>query len=54
MTIVANLSAALVEVPIEGDLGDALIWSPGEPQRSGDSLKLKPESVIIYSSRGAA
>jgi maltooligosyltrehalose trehalohydrolase len=54
MTIVANLSVAPVEVPVEGDLGTALIWSPGEPQRSEDSLKLEPESVVIYSSREAA
>ena len=51
LTIAANFSDVPAEVPLAHELGRPLIYSPGEPHRSGDSLKLEPESVAVYSSR---
>jgi maltooligosyltrehalose trehalohydrolase len=54
MTIAANLSEVPVEVPLADDPGRPLLSSPAEPQRSGDSLKLEPESVAVYYASGGA
>ena len=54
VTIAANFSDVPVEVPVKTVPGRALIYSPDEPKRSGDSLKLEPESVAVYTSRDAA
>jgi maltooligosyltrehalose trehalohydrolase len=54
MTILANLGGVPVEIPDVGDIGSPLLWSAAEPQVSGDSLKLDPESVAVYSSRETA